>query len=79
MHRPLGYGNPADQRLSSYRMSMLAHGFVDSEDGDRHEFVPDESSPMSYAVVVMRKGWSVPLAVAAIVIVAVVVLVLVFG
>lgn len=78
-HRPLGYGNPADRRLSSYRMSMLAHGFVDSEDGDRHEFVPDESGPMSYAVVVMRRGWSAALVIAALAIVAVIVLVLFFA
>jgi hypothetical protein len=60
-------------------MSMLAHGFVESEDGDRREFVPDTSGPMSYAVVVMRKGWSVALVVAAVVIIAVIALVLVFA
>ena len=41
-------GNP----LRSYRMSMLAHGFVD--DSDSPEFSLDETDPMSYSVVRMR-------------------------
>lgn len=76
---PLDYGNPADRRLSSYRMSMLAHGFVDSDDGGRHEFVPDESGPMNYAVVAKGKGWSLALGVAAFAIVLTIVLVLLFA
>ena len=41
-------GNP----LRSYRMSMLAHGFVDHHHDD--EFKLDESDPMSYSVVRLR-------------------------
>lgn len=65
---PLDYGNPADKRLSSYRMSMLAHGFV--EEPDSEEFVPDEG-PLSYAVVALGRGWSVALVAAVVAIVVV--------
>jgi len=41
-------GNP----LRSYRMSMLAHGFVDEP--DNAEFTLDESDPMTYGVVRFR-------------------------
>lgn len=30
---------------------MLAHGFVERDGAGRHEFVPDQSGPMNYAVV----------------------------
>ena len=43
-------GNP----LRSYRMSMLAHGFVDESKSP--ELVLDESDPMSYSVVRIRGG-----------------------
>lgn len=43
-------GNP----LRSYRMSMLAHGFVDQPDDA--EFTLDESDPMTYGVVRTRGG-----------------------
>lgn len=42
-------GNP----LRSYRMSMLAHGFVDHHTDE--EFTLDETDPMSYSVVRLRK------------------------
>lgn len=45
-------GNHAGNSLRSYRMSMLAHGFVDEPDGA--EFKSDESDPMSYGVVRLR-------------------------
>lgn len=60
-------GNP----LRSYRMSMLAHGFVDDDGGKGFDF--DESDPITYAV--MRRGGPVPI-VAAVVLVIVVLLVL---
>ena len=79
VHLPLDHGNPADQRLSSYRMSMLAHGFKESDAAGRHEFVPDESGPWTYAVVALRKGWSVALVVAVIAVVLTILLVLLFA
>lgn len=45
-------GNP----LRSYRMSMLAHGFVDQQATD--DFAPDETDPMAYGVV--RRSRNVP-------------------
>lgn len=77
-HLPLGHGNPAEQRLSSYRMSMLAHGFVDSEEAGRHEFVPDESGPITYSIVALGKGWSAGLVLAVIAIILEVASVLLF-
>ena len=47
-------GNVPGNALRSYRMSMLAHGFVDQPDSD--EFMLDESDPMSYGVVRIRGG-----------------------
>ena len=69
VHVPLDYGNPVDKRLSSYRMSMLAHGFVQEHDSE--EFVPDKSGPLSYAVVALGRGWSVALAIGVVAIAAV--------
>lgn len=45
-------GNP----LRTYRMSMLAHGFVDQP--DRSDFEPDDTDPIAYGVV--RKGGRIP-------------------
>ncbi len=61
-------GNP----LRSYRMSMLAHGFVDS--GSDDEFALDETDPMSYSVVRIRKA---PVTVASVI--AAVILLLLIG
>ena len=47
-------GNVPGNPLRSYRMSMLAHGFVDQPEST--EFVLDESDPMSYSVVRIRGG-----------------------
>ena len=44
--------NRSDNPLRSYRMSMLAHGFVDQSDDA--EFTLDESDPMTYGVVRIR-------------------------
>ena len=66
-------GNP----LRGYRMSMLAHGFVD--DSDRSGFKLDDSDPMSYSVVRMRD--QVPLTAAgitALVVIAVIVIAVVY-
>ena len=49
-----GDGNVPGNRLRSYRMSMLSHGFVDQPDST--EFMLDESDPMSYSVVRIRGG-----------------------
>ena len=46
-------GNP----LRSYRMSMLAHGFVDTSGDDSFEL--DETDPMTYSVVRLR-GHALP-------------------
>ena len=72
-----GPGSP----LRSYRMSMLAHGFVDEADREYGAFVLDESDPMSYSVVRLHGP---PLGMAAwivggIVALAIIVLVLVLG
>ena len=47
-------GNVPGNPLRSYRMSMLAHGFVDQSES--REFMLDESDPMSYSVVRIRGG-----------------------
>ena len=47
-------GNVPGNPLRSYRMSMLAHGFVDQPESS--EFMLDESDPMSYSVVRTRGG-----------------------
>jgi hypothetical protein len=47
-------GNVPGNPLRSYRMSMLAHGFVDQAESP--EFTLDESDPMSYSVVRIRGG-----------------------
>ena len=47
-------GNVPENPLRSYRMSMLAHGFVDQPESA--EFMLDESDPMSYSVVRIRGG-----------------------
>lgn len=44
--------NRSDNPLRSYRMSMLAHGFVDQEEST--EFMLDETDPMTYSVVRIR-------------------------
>lgn len=49
-------GNP----LRTYRMSMLAHGFVDQP--DRSEFELDDTDPIAYGLV--RKGGRLPVAAA---------------
>ena len=49
-----GHGNVPGNPLRSYRMSMLAHGFVDQPEST--EFMLDESDPMSYSVVRIRGG-----------------------
>ena len=46
--------NRSDNPLRSYRMSMLAHGFVDQEEST--EFMLDEADPMTYSVVRIRGG-----------------------
>ena len=56
-------GNVPGNPNRSFRMSMLAHGFVD--DSQRPEFTLDESDPMSYGVVrwrmTRRRGGGNPL------------------
>ena len=47
-------GNVPGNPLRSYRMSMLAHGFVDQSKSS--EFMLDESDPMTYSVVRIRGG-----------------------
>jgi hypothetical protein len=42
-------GNVPGNPNRSYRMSMLAHGFVD--DGDRPEFTQEDTDRMTYGVV----------------------------
>ena len=64
---PLDYGNTPANPLSSYRMSMLSHGFLPTEDGQ--EYLPDESGPMTYGVVLLRKGGSVALVVVVVVLI----------
>jgi hypothetical protein len=49
---PVGSGNVPGNPLRSYRMSMLAHGFVDPSDGT--DFEIDDSGPLSYSVVRIR-------------------------
>lgn len=73
---PLDYGNTPDNPLSSYRMSMLSHGFLPSEDSGQREYVPDESSPISYAVVGLRKRGSVALMAVGVVLVCLILVVL---
>lgn len=45
-------GNVPGNPLRSYRMSMLAHGFV--EESERGEFALDDSDPVTYSVVRLR-------------------------
>lgn len=68
---PADSGNVPGNPLRSYRMSMLAHGFV-QHDGSV-EFELDESDPINYGVV--RRGGRVPMATAITVAVLLVVLV----
>lgn len=51
---PLDSGNHPGNSLRSYRMSMLAHGFVD--ESDHKAFKPDDVDPLSYGVVRFRGG-----------------------
>ena len=51
--RPVEDSNVPGNPLRSYRMSMLAHGFIDRDSDD--EFTLDETDPMSYSVVRLRK------------------------
>lgn len=68
-------GNP----LRSYRMSMLAHGFLPTDSSDESEWALDETSPMSYAVVGSRHAaFAVAIVLAVLMVVAVTVAVL-FG
>ncbi len=79
-HRvPLDYGNTPQNRLSSYRMSMLAHGFIADDRSGRAEYKPDDSGPMTYSVVRIRNAGAAPVVAALLILVAIVVAVLVFG
>ena len=71
--------NRTDNPLRSYRMSMLAHGFVDQPDDA--EFTLDESDPMTYSVVRTRGGSMSGLRLAGTIlfVVVVVVVVIIFG
>jgi hypothetical protein len=74
--------NHAGNPLRSYRMSMLAHGFVDQSDADqsdRAEFALDESDPMSYGVVRTRGGSIGGLLLAGAILVAVAAVVIILG
>jgi len=65
-------GNVPGNPLSSYRMSMLTHGFVlDSDTGDE-QWVAGDDSPMTYGVV---RSAHAPLAVAIVIAVLLVLLV----
>ena len=48
---PVGSGNVPGNPLRSYRMSMLAHGFVDRLNGT--DFEIDDSGPLSFSVVLI--------------------------
>lgn len=73
--RPPHSSNAPGNPLRGYRMSMLAHGFVD--DSDRSGFKLDESDPMSYSVVRMRDQPALTAAgITALVLIAVIVIVI---
>jgi hypothetical protein len=76
---PVDSSNVPGNPLRSYRMSMLAHGFVDQPDDA--EFTLDESDPMNYGVVRTRGGSTsgLRLAGAILFVVVVVMVVIVFG
>jgi hypothetical protein len=68
-------GNP----LRSYRMSMLAHGFLPTGASDESEWMLDETDPMSYAVVATRRPAVAVAVVIAVVMVVAVTVAALFG
>ena len=76
---PLDYGNSPENRLSSYRMSMLAHGFVADDRSGRAEYKPDDSGPMTYAVVRIRNAGMAPVLAALLIVIGIIVAAVVFG
>lgn len=74
---PIESSNAPGNPLRSYRMSMLAHGFVD--DSNSSDFILDESDPMSYSVVRMRSQTTpIALRISAIVLLIAIVIAVVF-
>jgi len=74
---PIESSNVPGNPLRSYRMSMLAHGFVD--DSDSSDFSLDESDPMSYSVVRIRnQNLPIALGITALALIVVIVIAVVF-
>lgn len=62
-----GGGAESPNPLRDFRMSMLGHGFVDEAN---NEFALDDSDPVAYGLVRMRRGGLTPgVAAAAIVVI----------